>query len=97
AAHSEFQDRHAAPLRAAWRPHGNDRDPERPLRLGFVSPDLGRHPVGYLLVRAAEALARRPCEVVYYSSRVADDLTARFRTAAALWRDVAGVGQAQLA
>src|SRR4029079_17262110 len=28
---------------------------------------------------------------------VADDLTARFRTAAALWRDVAGVGQAQLA
>src|SRR5206468_6594642 len=69
AAHAEYQARHAAPLRAARRPHGNDRDPERPLRLGFVSPNFGRHPVGFLLVRAVEALARRPGAMACYSDR----------------------------
>jgi predicted O-linked N-acetylglucosamine transferase (SPINDLY family) len=98
AAHADYQARHAAPLRASWRPHGNDRDPERPLRLGFVSPDLGRHPVGYFLIRAAEALAGRPVAVVYYSNRaVADDLTTRFQAVATAWRDVAGVSDEQLA
>ena len=30
------------------------------LRLGFVSPDLGRHPVGYFLVRVLENLRLLP-------------------------------------
>jgi predicted O-linked N-acetylglucosamine transferase (SPINDLY family) len=98
AEHADYDRRHAAPLRADWRPHANGRDPERPLRLGFVSSDLGRHPVGYLLVRAAEALARRPCTVVCYSDRrTADDLTERFRTAASVWRDTAGLSDPALA
>ena len=29
------------------RPHENVRDPRRRLRLGFVSPDFCRHPVGF--------------------------------------------------
>jgi predicted O-linked N-acetylglucosamine transferase (SPINDLY family) len=98
AEHAEYDRRHAAPRRADWRPHTNDRDPDRPLRLGFVSPDLGRHPVGYLLIRAVEALARRPCSVVCYSDRrTADDLTHRFRAAAALWRDSPSLSDAALA
>src|SRR5207248_3249779 len=70
AAHAEYQARHAAPFRATWRPFANDRAPERPLRLGLVSPDFGRHPVGYLSVRAVEALARRGCAVARYPERV---------------------------
>ena len=59
-AHAEYDRRHAAPLRGAVAPAR-----ERPrsligrLRLGFVSPDLGRHPVGYFLVRVLENLSRR--------------------------------------
>jgi predicted O-linked N-acetylglucosamine transferase (SPINDLY family) len=99
AAHAEYQKSHAALLRACWRPFTNDRDPERPLRIGFVSPDFGRHPVGFLLVRVIEALARRPGTVVCYSDRAAapDDLTIRFRAAASLWRDVAGLCDEKLA
>jgi predicted O-linked N-acetylglucosamine transferase (SPINDLY family) len=98
AAHAEYGVRHAAPLRSAWRPHGNDRDPNRPLRLGLVSPDFGRHPVGFLLVRAVEALTGRPGEVYCYADRRVppDDLTARFRAAASVWRESTRLTDEQL-
>ena len=54
--------------------------PRRRLRLGFVSPDFGRHPVGFFLVRVLENLDPAECETVCYSDRVVhDDLTARLR------------------
>jgi predicted O-linked N-acetylglucosamine transferase (SPINDLY family) len=98
-AHTDYQERLAAPLRSHWRPHTNDRDPDRPLRLGLVSGDFGRHPVGFLLVRAVEALAHRPCAIVCYSNRLTppDDLTVRFRSSAATWREAAGLTDDQLA
>ena len=65
-AHAEWDERHAAPYRAGWKPWDLDRDAERPLRLGFVSPDLCRHPVGHFLVRALENLDRRVFAVVCY-------------------------------
>ena len=57
-AHAEYDRRHAAPLRDAFAQHENVRDRQGRLRLGFVSPDLGRHPVGYFLVRVLENLSR---------------------------------------
>src|SRR5262249_43197218 len=99
AAHDEYQCLHAAPLRAAWQAFTNDRKPERPLRLGFVSPASGGPPVGYFFVRAAGALARRAVVFACYSDRRAppDELTERFRAAASLWRDTAGLTDEQLA
>ena len=67
AAHAEWDRRHAAPLRAAWRPFSNDRNPHRPLRLGFVSCNFRQHPVGLFTIRAIEALKGHACEVVCYS------------------------------
>jgi predicted O-linked N-acetylglucosamine transferase (SPINDLY family) len=97
-AHAEYERQHAAPLRAAWRPHENVRDPHRRLRLGFVSPDFSRHPVGYFLIRALENLDRDQCDVACYNDRLMqDDLTARFRGAATTWRDVAGWSDNELA
>ncbi len=97
-AHAEFERRHAVPLRAAWRPHDNDRDPQRRLRLGFVSADLGRHPVGYFLLGALEHLDKQQGEVVCYSDRLTpDDLTARFRAAATTWHDTASWTDERLA
>ena len=68
------------------------------LRLGFVSPDFGRHPGRYFLIRRLENLDRGQCEAVCYCDRlIHDDLTARFQAAAALWRDVVGLSDEQLA
>jgi predicted O-linked N-acetylglucosamine transferase (SPINDLY family) len=97
-AHQEFQRQHAAPLRDTWPAHDNDRDPQRRLRLGFLSPDLRRHPVGYFLIRVLENLDPRQCEMVcYYDRKTQDELTARFQAAATTWEDVVGLSHERLA
>jgi predicted O-linked N-acetylglucosamine transferase (SPINDLY family) len=98
AAHQAYERQHAAPHRGSWMAHENVRDPNRRLRLGFVSPDFSRHPVGYFLVRAIENLNPQTFETVCYHDRwSSDEWTARFRAAAAVWRPIAGQGDEQVA
>jgi predicted O-linked N-acetylglucosamine transferase (SPINDLY family) len=98
AAHAEFERAFAAPLRQTWRPHENDRDPDRRLRLGFLSPDLARHPVGYFTIGFVEGLDRDQAKVVCYNDRLRNDgLTDRFRAAAAMWHSVFGWTDERLA
>ena len=74
-AHAEWDERHAMTHREYWKPWDLDRDPERRIRLGFVSPDLRRHPVGFFLLRVLENLDPRVFDVVcYYSRAERDDL-----------------------
>jgi predicted O-linked N-acetylglucosamine transferase (SPINDLY family) len=98
AAHAAYDRQHAAPLRTARTPHTNDRDPLRRLRLGFVSPDFGRHPVGYFLIRTLENLDPDQCETVCYCDRrMKDGLALRLQAAAMVWRDVQGLSDKGLA
>jgi protein O-GlcNAc transferase len=98
AAHAEFNRRHAAPLAAQVEPHPNVRDPRRRLRVGFLSPDFGRHPVAYFLIRAFEQFDREQWETFCYSDRLnKDELTARFRSAATTWQEIMGVSDKDVA
>lgn len=66
----------------------NERSSARRLRLGFVSPDLGEHPVGYLFEPLLEHLDLARYEPFFYATRQRDDgLTARLRARAAAWRE----------
>jgi predicted O-linked N-acetylglucosamine transferase (SPINDLY family) len=98
-AHAEYDRRHAAPLRGAVAPRpGKPGGLAGRPRLGFVSPDLGRHPVGYFLVRILENLRREQCETICYSDRIVKDgLTHRLQAAATGWRDVIGMDHERLA
>jgi predicted O-linked N-acetylglucosamine transferase (SPINDLY family) len=95
--HAEWDRRHAAPLRSQWRAHAVDRDPQRPLRLGFVSIDFGFHTVGVLLIRALEGLRHQSCEIFCYSDRPADPFTSRFQQAAHHWRQTESLSDEALA
>ena len=99
-AHAEYDRRHAAPLKSG-EPGSGSREHaghHGRLRLGFVSPDLGRHPVGYFLVRVLENLGREQFDTICYSDRAAkDDMTQRLQSAATQWRDVAGMSDERLA
>jgi protein O-GlcNAc transferase len=97
-AHAEYERQYAAPLRETWRPHENTRDPKRRLRVGFVSADFGRHPVGDFLIRVLENLDPSEVEVFCYSDRVQhDERTVRFQATAREWRDVCDWSNERLA
>jgi predicted O-linked N-acetylglucosamine transferase (SPINDLY family) len=97
AEHAEFERRHTARLRSSWQPHHNPPDPQRRLRLGFLSPNFCTHPVGFFLIRVLEALDQRQAETVCYSDTpAADAMTERLRTAATVWHEVGGAGHEQL-
>jgi len=98
AAHAEFEQRHAAPLRGEWQTHVNTRLPERPLRLGFVAPAFVRVPLGAFLWPVFGALDRRQFATVCYAEEWSrDPVSTRFRAAAGGWRTVTGLSDAQLA
>jgi predicted O-linked N-acetylglucosamine transferase (SPINDLY family) len=93
AEHRRFAERWEAPLRAARQPHANSRDPNRRLKVGFVSPDLYHHAVTRFL-EPVLALLKESAHltlVVYYTNSVNDEQTALLRSHVAVWRDVAAL------
>ena len=76
----------------------NDRDPARALRVGYVSPDFRRHSAAYSFGPVVLGHDSSAVEVICYSDvKNPDDMTERFRAAAAEWRDVRGLSDEALA
>jgi protein O-GlcNAc transferase len=92
-AHREFGRRQAQGLRQPPVPgQAADADPERRLRVGYLSGDFSIHPVGYLLEGPLKAHDPAQVEVVCYANGGAvDALTQRLRAAAGLWREIGGL------
>ena len=88
--HLEWEKRFAKKYQNICPQHHNSRDPERQLRIGFVSPDLGHHPVGSLVLSLLENLSVQSMIVICYSSGVPDVKTDFFKAAASIWRDAYG-------
>jgi len=72
-AHHEWAARHGQVPRAKLP--GRDRDPDRPLRIGFVSPDFRRHPVGFFLLPVLGCRRREGFEFICYSDVAVPDVT----------------------
>ena len=78
-----------APLRHSRRAHENDRDPERELRIGFVSGDLLDHPVANFVEPLWRAMRGGRYVIHAYSNRHSDDPVAtRLRALADAWVQV---------
>ncbi|MBP2316832.1 tetratricopeptide repeat protein [Azospirillum soli] len=91
AEHRLWHDRHAAALAPAAPVFPNASDPERPLRVGIVSADLKRHPVGYFLAPFLAAHDRERMTVTCYANQpedrsAADPMTRELMRHAAGWR-----------
>jgi protein O-GlcNAc transferase len=69
------------------------RDPnKKPLRVGFLSPDLRVHPVGSFLAPVFRSRKKEEWEAVCYSDvLVPDTMTEWFRSRADTWRVTAGL------
>jgi len=93
-----WNDRHARPLAQFARPHDNDRDPERRLRIGYVSGDFRDHVAGQNILPLLGNHDDAQVEVFCYSNLNREDaITPRFRKYAHHWREVWQLNDAQLA
>ncbi len=76
----------------------NDRSPDRRLRIGYVSPDFRDHVVGHYLRPLLSRHDHSQFEIYCYSdTRHPDEMTGQFRQGAGVWRDTAGLSDAELA
>jgi predicted O-linked N-acetylglucosamine transferase (SPINDLY family) len=92
-----FGERFADPL-LRRRPFTNDRNPERRLRVGFVSGDFREHAVNYYFEPAIQHFDNSKIETFAYSNTVNEDVaTERLKAIFCHWRCVCGLDDDQAA
>ena len=96
--HREWAERHVRPLESGRTPHGNDRNPDRRLRIGYVSPDLRDHAVARFLLPLLENHDRQQVELFAYADVARpDSTTERIRKQCDHWRDTHALTDARFA
>lgn len=83
--------RRRAPVTTDPRRFSNAVDPNRQLVVGYVSQDFREHPLGRILVALFENHDREKVQInAYAETRGMDEVTERCRRSAAVWRQVTG-------
>ncbi|MDX1381148.1 MAG: SEC-C metal-binding domain-containing protein, partial [Xanthomonadales bacterium] len=83
-----LRQRHGAP----GRHFANEPDPDRPLRVGYLSSDFRSHSVAHFILPVLEAHDRTQVQsIVYYTDQRRDTVTARTARAAHRFRHVAAL------
>jgi predicted O-linked N-acetylglucosamine transferase (SPINDLY family) len=96
--HRAFGERLEAAVPGRATPIGLSRDPERRLRVGYVSCDFNRHPVAWFLLPLLERHDRTRVEsILYFTGDKVDEVTAQVRAAANGWREATALADAALA
>ena len=95
--HLTWAQRFAEPLRGHLRPHDNDATSRR-LRIGYVSPDLRRHVIGFFMEPVLEHHDRDHFDVFCYADVAEDDeMSRRLREHSGVWRNTSGLTDERVA
>jgi|GEM_PF-272320 len=98
ALYQEFSHRFEEPLKLNWPRHLNDRNPDRRLRVGYVSGDFREHAVAKFLEPVLAQHDRRQIELVLFNTSPAfDAATPRFKALADQWFDLMALTDEQAA
>lgn len=93
-----WNERFALPAASRIKPHLNNRDPHRRLRIGYVSADFKRHSACQGFAPLIIGHDRSRFDVVcYVGNSVSDAMTETLRAAATLWRPVFGMADGEMA
>lgn len=94
----EWDKAHASALRPENVEYRGSKDPDRKLKIGYVSPDFRYHAVSFFVEAFMAEHDDKEVEITCYSSVVnPDHVTERFKTIAHRWRHVLGLSDADLA
>jgi len=89
---------HAKPLMKRIAPQSNDPNPDRRLRIGYVSSDFNRHPVGRFLLPLLAHHNKHDVEVFAYAQVCRpDEITRKLQASVDGWRNIAGLSDQQAA
>jgi protein O-GlcNAc transferase len=95
---ARWEKMHATPLWASVRPHRNDRNPGRRLKIGYVSANFYFHAVSNFAIPLFEAHDHQAHEIYLYSHvRRPDALTERLKKSADVWRETLRMSDEALA
>ncbi len=93
-----WDERHAKPLMALAQRHANVPDPDRRLRVGYVSPDFRTHAVSYFFEPLMAAHDPDQVELFCYAEIVNPDATtARYQERSEHWRPTIGMRDHEVA
>ncbi len=96
--HREYGRRFATDEPVLSQPHLNPREPERKLRIGYLSPDFRAHSVAYFFEALLEKHDRAKFEIALYSDTTRLDVVSRaMRAGADVWVETAGLSDEALA
>jgi predicted O-linked N-acetylglucosamine transferase (SPINDLY family) len=96
--YQEFDALRGIPLRSNWQAHDNDKNPDRRLRIGYVSPDFRQHSSRHFIEPLLAHHDKTQVEVTAYAELVAEDaMTARYRTYVEHWVPTGGMSDEALA
>jgi len=97
AEHLRFAERFEAPLKPLWQPHTNPREPDRRLKVGYVSGDFRQHPVAYFIEPILASHDKAAVEVYgYCNNTVHDRYTERIASHTDHWLVCRGMSDEQL-
>jgi predicted O-linked N-acetylglucosamine transferase (SPINDLY family) len=97
-AHGEWDARHGRKRAPAEPVLPRDRNPDRPLRVGYVSPDFRDHSVAYFFEPLLARHDPRQVETVCYANAPkADHVTERLKSHARHWRQIDRLDEAAIA
>ncbi len=97
-AYREYDLARCVSLRSGWRAHLNDKNPNRRLRVGYVSPDFRRHSCISFLEPLLASHDKTQVEVYAYAELVVeDDVSARYKSYVEHWIPTRGMSHEALA
>jgi predicted O-linked N-acetylglucosamine transferase (SPINDLY family) len=99
ATHRMFGEQFETPLKPNWPVHTNSKDPERRLRVGFISGDFCRHAVSNFFEPVLDHLALDPRLSLHAFSNTAtvDQVTQHMRATFEHWHPVFGMKEDAMA
>lgn len=98
AEHLRYAERFEAPLKARWQGHANARNPEKRLKIGYVSPDFRDHSVAFFIEPIFANHDKSRVELhCYYNHAAHDWQTDAIAAHADHWVDCVGMSDEDLA
>jgi protein O-GlcNAc transferase len=90
--HRKWNEKFAKPLAQEIRPHDVNRDPNRRLRIGYVSADFREHSVGFFIEALLANHDPTQVEIFAYADLLnPDSTTARLQKIVHQWRNTTGI------